>query len=148
VTACLPLGLSIASHSGLAPARIGGLAADAEAAGFTAVLVAEGHGDALALCHPVAAATSRDRGPDLTPVRELLLAGDRAGAASRVPQQVADAFVARGDARACAVRLAQYRAAGVDLPVLFPMPVSGDWGYERAIAGLAAAPVARLAAAD
>ena len=36
----------------------------------------------------------------------------------------------------CAARLAEYRAAGVDLPVLFPMPVGGDWGYEQAIAAL------------
>ncbi|HEX3922748.1 MAG TPA: LLM class flavin-dependent oxidoreductase [Streptosporangiaceae bacterium] len=55
------LGLSIASQSGLAPAAIGGLARAAERAGFTAVLVAEGHGDALCLRHPVAAATSRVR---------------------------------------------------------------------------------------
>src|SRR5580704_15233045 len=53
--------LSIASHSGLAPARIGALAGAAELAGFSAVFVAEGHGDALSLCHPVAAATSRVR---------------------------------------------------------------------------------------
>src|SRR5580693_6066570 len=55
------IGLSIASHSGLAPARVGELAAAAERAGFGAVFVAEGHGDALALCHPVAAATRRVR---------------------------------------------------------------------------------------
>ena len=35
---------------------------------------------------------------DLEGVRELLLAGDRAGAANRVPQQVADGFVAHGSA--------------------------------------------------
>jgi 5,10-methylenetetrahydromethanopterin reductase len=319
------LGLSIASHSGLAPAAIGGLARAAERAGFTAVFVAEGHGDALGLCHPVAAATSRVRvgtavanaalrppvlaaktavqldqacdgrfvlglgvanpimngrfgippfpplamieeyvaviravlagqqdgyagrlyrtgpvpldhppvrsglpvylaalgprmldlagriadgvvlnlmspaqagqaahrvraaaaaagrdpasvevvcvvhcclsgdaqaaaaaardvvpryvlhssvprlfgehdGIDLAPVRERLLAGDRAGATERVPQSVADAFVARGDAAACARRLDEYRAAGVDLPVLFPMPVGGAWGYAETIA--------------
>ena len=55
------LGLSIASHSGLPPAGIGELAGAAEQAGFSAVFVAEGHGDALALCHPVAAATRRVR---------------------------------------------------------------------------------------
>src|SRR5580704_4883987 len=323
------IGLSIASHSGLAPARVGELAAAAERAGFGAVFVAEGHGDALALCHPVAAATRRVRvgtavanaalrppalaaktaaqldhaadgrfvlgigvgnpvmngrfgiapfpplqmveeyvavvravlagstaghagglfrtgmipldsppvradlpiylgalgprmlelagriadgvvlnlmspaqagkaaglvrtaaaaagrdpaaveiicvvhcclsgdanaaaaaardvvpryvlhpavtalfgedglGADLRPVRELLLAGDRAGATARVPQPVADRFVAHGDAAACGQRLAEYRAAGVDLPVLFPMPVGGDWGYEEAIASFA-----------
>jgi 5,10-methylenetetrahydromethanopterin reductase len=70
---------------------------------------------------------------DLRAVRELVLAGDRAGAAGRVPQQVADGFVARGGAAQCAARLAEYRAAGVDLPVLFPIPVEGDWGYEQTI---------------
>jgi 5,10-methylenetetrahydromethanopterin reductase len=78
-------------------------------------------------------------GSDLRPVREQLLAGDRAGASARVPQPVADGFVAHGDAGACRRRLAEYRAAGVDLPVLFPMPVGGDWGYEEAIASFGAA---------
>ena len=55
------LGLSIASHSGLSPAAVGELAGAAERAGFGAVFVAEGHGDALGLCHPVAAATRRVR---------------------------------------------------------------------------------------
>lgn len=337
------LGLSIASHSGLAPAAIGTLAAAAELAGFSAVFVAEGHGDALALCHPVAAATSRTRvgtaiinaalrppvlaaktaaqldqatagrfilglgvgntvmntrfgippfaalpmieeyvavvravlrgeragyqgevfrtgmvpldsqpvranlpvylaalgprmlelagrvadgvilnlmrpdqaagataivrrsaqaagrdpaavevacvvhtclsddetaaaaaartvvpryvlhpaiprlfgeldgGPSLHAVRELTLAGDRAGAAGLVPQRVADGFVAHGGAGACAARLAEYRAAGVDLPLLFPMPVDGDWGYEKTITALASsapAPVSEETAAS
>jgi alkanesulfonate monooxygenase SsuD/methylene tetrahydromethanopterin reductase-like flavin-dependent oxidoreductase (luciferase family) len=75
-------------------------------------------------------------GIDLSGVRELTLAGDRAGAAARVPQQVADGFVAHGRAAECTARLAEYRGAGVDLPVLFPMPVDGDWGYERTIAEL------------
>jgi 5,10-methylenetetrahydromethanopterin reductase len=323
------LGLSIASHSGLAPAAIGALAGAAEMAGFTAVFVAEGHGDALSLCHPVAAATSRVRvgtavanaalrppvlaaktaaqldqatsgrfilglgvantvmntrfgippfaplpmieeyvavvravlnrdpagfagqvyrtgmvpldsppvradlpvylaalgprmlqlagriaggvilnlvtpdqaadaaavvrdsaraagrdpasveivcvvhsclsddeaaaaeaaravvpryvlhpaiprlfgelggGPSLERVRELTLAGDRVGAGAQVPQQVADGFVAHGSADACLARLAEYRAAGVNVPVLFPMPVRSDWGYEKTIAAMA-----------
>jgi 5,10-methylenetetrahydromethanopterin reductase len=324
------LGLSIASHSGLSPASVGALAGAAELAGFTAVFVAEGHGDALALCHPVAAATSRarvgtavtnaalrppvlaaktaaqldqasagrlilglgvantvmnsrfgippfaplpmieeyvavvravlhgqpagyqgqvfrtgmvpldsppvradlpvylaalgprmlelagqiadgvilnlmtpdqaasaaavvreaaraagrdpaavevacvlhtcvsddpraaaaaaravvpryvlhpavprlfgelDGGPSLQEVRERVLAGDRAGAAAGVPQQVADGFVAHGSPDACLDRLAEYRAVGVDLPVVFPMPVEGDWGYEQTITAMAA----------
>ncbi len=94
------IGLSIASHSGLPLARIGELAGAAEQAGFSAVFVAEGHGDALALCHPVAAATRR----------------------VRVGTAIANA---------------EYRAAGVDLPVVFPMPVGDDWGYERTIAAMA-----------
>ncbi len=80
-----------------------------------------------------------DGGPDLGPVRELLLAGDRSGAVGRVPQRVADGFVAHGDAARCAGRVAQYRAAGVDLPVLFPVPVGGDWGYEKVISVLGSA---------
>src|SRR6201996_2012587 len=57
----MPLSLSIASHSGLPPAKVGALAGAAELAGFSAVFVAEGHGDALALCHPVAVATRHVR---------------------------------------------------------------------------------------
>ena len=77
-----------------------------------------------------------DGGPSLGGVRELVLAGDRAGAAGLVPQQVADGFVAWGDGGRVAARLAEYRAAGVDLPVIFPMPVGRDWGYEQTIAAL------------
>jgi 5,10-methylenetetrahydromethanopterin reductase len=80
-------------------------------------------------------------GSDLGAARERALAGDRAGAASCVPRHVADAFVAHGDAAACAARVAEYRAAGIDLPVVFPMPVGGDWGYERFIAALSPADV-------
>ena len=80
-----------------------------------------------------------DSDVDLRRVRELVLAGDRAGAAGQVPQQVADGFVARGDAAQCVARLAQYRAAGVDLPILFPIPVEGDWGYEHTIAAISTA---------
>jgi alkanesulfonate monooxygenase SsuD/methylene tetrahydromethanopterin reductase-like flavin-dependent oxidoreductase (luciferase family) len=79
-----------------------------------------------------------DGGVDLGGVRELVLAGDRAGAAGRVPQQVADGFVAWGEAGRVAARLAEYRAAGVDLPVVFPVPVGSDWGYEQTIAELSA----------
>jgi len=78
-----------------------------------------------------------DGGPSLQGVREKVLAGDRAGAAGLVPQQVADGFVARGGADELLARITEYRAAGVDLPVLFPMPVGGDWGYEKTIAAMA-----------
>jgi len=78
-----------------------------------------------------------DGGPSLRGVRERTLAGDRAGAADLVPQQVADGFVARGGADELLARVAEYRAAGVDLPILAPMPVGGDWGYEKTIAALA-----------
>jgi len=85
-------------------------------------------------------------GPSLQGVRDLVLAGDRAGAAEQVPQHVADGFVARGGPRALAARLAEYRAAGVDLPVVFPMPVGGDWGYQQTITAIAISPDAELAA--
>jgi 5,10-methylenetetrahydromethanopterin reductase len=78
-----------------------------------------------------------DGGPSLRAVRERLVAGDRAGAAALVPQQVADGFVAHGGADDCLERVAQYAAAGVDLPVLFPVPAGGDWGYEKTIAAMA-----------
>ncbi len=74
-----------------------------------------------------------DGGPGLGGVREALLAGDREEAEGRVPQVVADGFVAHGDVARCAGRIAQYRDAGVDLPVVFPVPVGGDWGYEKVI---------------
>jgi 5,10-methylenetetrahydromethanopterin reductase len=97
------------------------------------------------VAHDAGGETSRDVGRDLggdvdlRGVRELVLAGDRVGAAAQVPQQVADGFVARGGAAQCAARLAQYRAAGVDLPILFPIPVAGDWGYEQTIAAMSSA---------
>jgi 5,10-methylenetetrahydromethanopterin reductase len=78
-----------------------------------------------------------DGGPSLHGVRERVLAGDRAGAADAVPQQVADGFVARGDPDECLVRVTEYLAAGVDLPILFPMPIDGDWGFEKTIAAMA-----------
>jgi 5,10-methylenetetrahydromethanopterin reductase len=78
-----------------------------------------------------------DGGPSLRGVREKVLAGDRAGAGDRVPQQVADGFVAHGGTDECLARLTEYLAAGVDLPILFPMPVGGDWGYEKTIAAMA-----------
>ena len=80
-------------------------------------------------------------GPWLEQVRKLTLAGDRAGASEQVPQDVADGFVAHGDASACAARIDEYRAAGVDLPVLFPMPVgTAGWNYDAVIASFARTP--------
>ncbi|MDL4773156.1 LLM class flavin-dependent oxidoreductase [Actinomadura xylanilytica] len=102
---------------------------DAEAAAAAARAVVPRY-----VMHP---ALATPHGADLSKARALTASGDRAGAAEHVPQQVADAFVAHGDAGTCRARIAQYRDAGVDLPVLFPMPVAGDWTYERVIADLA-----------
>jgi alkanesulfonate monooxygenase SsuD/methylene tetrahydromethanopterin reductase-like flavin-dependent oxidoreductase (luciferase family) len=79
---------------------------------------------------------AHDEAGSLAGARDRTLAGDRTGAAQLVSQQVADAFVAYGDADAVGSRLADYLAAGVDLPIVFPMPVAGDWGYERVIESL------------
>jgi len=110
------------------------LSGDAEAAAAAARDVVPRY-----VLHPAVAPLFGEdgRGTDLRPVRELLLSGDRAGATAQVPQRVADGFVAHGDAGTCGRMLAEYRAAGVDLPVLFPMPVGGDWGYEETIASFA-----------
>jgi alkanesulfonate monooxygenase SsuD/methylene tetrahydromethanopterin reductase-like flavin-dependent oxidoreductase (luciferase family) len=84
------------------------------------------------------------QGPWLERTRQLTLAGDRAGAAEQVPQQVADGFVAHGGALACAARIEEYRAAGVDLPILFPMPVgAAGWNYDAVIASFALSPEER-----
>jgi 5,10-methylenetetrahydromethanopterin reductase len=47
--------------------------------------------------------------------------------------------VAHGGADDVLGRVAEYLAAGVDMPVVFPMPVDGDWGYEKTIAALGGA---------
>ena len=78
-----------------------------------------------------------DGGSSLRGVQELVLAGDRAVAADAVPQQVADGFVVHGGVDECLARASEYAAAGVDLPVLFPMPADGDWEYEKTIAAMA-----------
>ncbi|TDD81349.1 LLM class flavin-dependent oxidoreductase [Actinomadura darangshiensis] len=77
-------------------------------------------------------------GDPLTAVRNRLREGDRAGAARQVPQHVADGFVAHGDPAACHARIEEYRKAGVDLPVLYPIPVDGVWPYADVIGRLAA----------
>ncbi|MEU5876020.1 LLM class flavin-dependent oxidoreductase [Spirillospora sp. NPDC047279] len=84
--------------------------------------------------HPAA---DRLFGVPLDEVRRHVLAGDRATAARHVPQEAADRFVAHGDAAACRARVADYRAAGIDLPVIFPMPVAGVWDYPQLINDLA-----------
>ncbi|MFI6322540.1 LLM class flavin-dependent oxidoreductase [Nonomuraea sp. NPDC050556] len=84
--------------------------------------------------HPSVARLFAGHATALQAVAELVLAGDRTAAAGKVPQEVADAFVASGSAESIRARVEEYRAVGVDLPVLFPMPVAGDWGYERVIA--------------
>jgi 5,10-methylenetetrahydromethanopterin reductase len=107
-------------------------AADAAAAAARAVVLRY-------VMHPAAPQLfgEADGGLSLRAVRELVLAGDRAGAADAVPQQVADGFVVNGGADECLARVREYAAAGVDLPILYPVPMDGDWGYEKTIAAMA-----------
>ena len=52
---------------------------------------------------------------------------------------MADGFVAHGNAAECVARVMEYRAAGVDLPIVFPVPAAGDWGYEQTITAIGGA---------
>src|SRR5262249_37962108 len=66
-----------------------------------------------------------DGGPALVGVRQGTLAGRRQRPCGLPPPPVV---------RRVAGRRGEYRAAGVDLPVLFPMPAGRDWGYQQTIA--------------
>lgn len=75
-------------------------------------------------------------GPDIEAIVVALVAGDTAAATELVSDDLAAAFVVYGDRDECRNRIEAYRAAGVHLPILFPMPVAGDWdgAVERALA--------------
>jgi alkanesulfonate monooxygenase SsuD/methylene tetrahydromethanopterin reductase-like flavin-dependent oxidoreductase (luciferase family) len=55
-------------------------------------------------------------------MHEAWAAGDRAGAAAAIPDQVVDDLVVHGAPEACAERVAQYVAAGVRTPTIALMP--------------------------
>lgn len=79
--------------------------------------------------HPSAARLFAASGfaEELAVAARLLARGDRAGALGSVTDEMVDAFLLRGSPAAVAERLDACRAAGVDLPVLFPVPGDGDW---------------------
>lgn len=52
--------------------------------------------------------------------------GDTEGAARAVSDAMLGEIMVAGPAEACRARIAQYRAAGVDLPLLWPLPVEPD----------------------
>jgi alkanesulfonate monooxygenase SsuD/methylene tetrahydromethanopterin reductase-like flavin-dependent oxidoreductase (luciferase family) len=64
---------------------------------------------------------------EIDAVAAALAAGDRDRAAALLRPDLVDAFVAHGPEQAVRDRVDAYRRAGVDLPILFPMPVGGDW---------------------
>ena len=99
------------------------LSADADAAARAARRVVAGYAR-----HPAAGRLFAANGfeSDLARVRERLDHGDDA-AADAVSDAMIDAYVVHGAQDRLPERVAAYRDAGVDLPVLFPMPVDDGW---------------------
>ncbi|HLY34741.1 MAG TPA: LLM class flavin-dependent oxidoreductase, partial [Jatrophihabitantaceae bacterium] len=64
----------------------------------------------------------------LRPMHEAWAAGDRAGAAAAIPDEVVDALVVHGAPEKCREHVSAYAAAGVDCPViaLLPTPETND----------------------
>ncbi|MCC5950835.1 MAG: LLM class F420-dependent oxidoreductase [Acidimicrobiia bacterium] len=60
-------------------------------------------------------------------IRERHAAGDRDGAVAAVSERMVDAIDVVGDADHVAATVAAYRAGGVDVPVIMPLP----WGADR-----------------
>jgi probable F420-dependent oxidoreductase len=67
------------------------------------------------------------RGDALQPMLDAWNEGDRRGALAAIPDEVVDAVFIAGDAAACRARIQAYVDAGVDTPVVYPIPVSMDW---------------------
>lgn len=66
-------------------------------------------------------------GNEVTEVRERFGAGDRAGAVAAVSDRMVDAIDVLGDPDLVRSTVADYAAAGVDEPVIMPLP----WGPDR-----------------
>jgi probable F420-dependent oxidoreductase len=65
------------------------------------------------------------RGEALAPMWRAWAAGDRAGAAAAIPDQLVDALVVHGSPGRCREQIARYAAAGVTTPVLARVPPAG-----------------------
>jgi alkanesulfonate monooxygenase SsuD/methylene tetrahydromethanopterin reductase-like flavin-dependent oxidoreductase (luciferase family) len=66
-------------------------------------------------------------GDEVTEVRARFAAGDRAGAVAAVSDRMVDTIDVMGDEDAVASTMRAYVDAGVDVPVLMPLP----WGADR-----------------
>jgi probable F420-dependent oxidoreductase len=68
------------------------------------------------------------RGEALRAMHEAWAAGDRAGAAAAIPDEVADVLVLHGSPESCRAQVRAYADAGVDTPViaLLPTPEFAD----------------------
>lgn len=75
------------------------------------------------------------RGDALTPMWEAWQAGDRKAALAAVPDEVVDQLVIHGSYAECREHIGRYVAAGVDIPALMVIPLSGT--LEEAVEGLA-----------
>lgn len=99
------------------------LSTDAEAAARAARQVVAGYA-----MHPAAGKLFSTSGfaADLQHVRERLADGEH-DAAESVSDAMIDAFIVHGEPEVLPERIRAYRDAGVDLPILFPMPVDDGW---------------------
>jgi probable F420-dependent oxidoreductase len=66
-------------------------------------------------------------GDEVAEIRARFAAGDREGAVAAVSDRMVDAIDVMGDADAVAATMRAYVDAGVDVPVLMPLP----WGADR-----------------
>ncbi len=60
-------------------------------------------------------------------IAAALAAGNRSAALASVGDAMAEALVLHGAPQDCQARVAAFRAVGVELPILFPIPIDGDW---------------------
>jgi probable F420-dependent oxidoreductase len=65
-------------------------------------------------------------GDEVAEIRARFAAGDRAGAVGAVSDRMVDAIDVMGDATTVAATMQAYVDAGVDVPVLMPLPWGGD----------------------
>jgi probable F420-dependent oxidoreductase len=65
------------------------------------------------------------RGEVLRPMQDAWAAGDRKGAFAAIPDHVVDELVVHGRPEDCRDQVEQYRASGLDTPVLMVLPTPG-----------------------
>jgi probable F420-dependent oxidoreductase len=65
------------------------------------------------------------RGEILRPMQDAWAAGDRKGALELIPDSVVDELLVHGHPGACRERVAEYRASGLDTPVIMVVPTPG-----------------------
>jgi probable F420-dependent oxidoreductase len=72
------------------------------------------------------------RGEVIAPMLDLWAAGDRRGASASVPDELVDELIVHGELTACRDRVEEYRAAGLDTPVIAILPTPGVDSMEAA----------------